>query len=184
MEALRSEDPQLAVSAAGALASIGPAALPALREARQGAPPELRRRIGLAMGQAGSTLEDLLEDVRAEDSETRKIAYFNLGEKGPRAGEVVDELVAALEAEAVTVCRVYGAGCVRKIGPGAAAAEAVMTTYLKDADKEVRKEAAQALGAIGPAASGSVEALERLRDDPEPAVQEAAREAIRAIRGG
>ncbi len=51
-------------------------------------------------------------------------------------------------------------------------------------DTGERKRGARALGRIGPPAKKAIPVLEKLLEDPDPEVSEAAKEALAKIRGG
>lgn len=60
----------------------------------------------------------------------------------------------------------------------------VLGSALDGADSDVRAEAIQALGSLGPAARGLLPRLERAARDSNAYVRDEARTALRAIRGG
>jgi HEAT repeat protein len=66
---------------------------------------------------------------------------------------------------------------------GAEEAVPALAEALRDAEWSVRRQAAVALGQIGPPARGSEAALRKCERDPNTVVRKAAREALGKIKG-
>jgi HEAT repeat protein len=78
--------------------------------------------------------------------------------------------------------RFHAAFTLGQMGPGARAAVLSLTEAVGDADPNVRKMVAQALGNVGPEAAAAVEVLgDVLFDDAEPAVRRRAATALGRI---
>jgi HEAT repeat protein len=91
----------------------------------------------------------------------------------------VTELTAMLKSEDSDK-QITAAAWIKKLGPKAAETAPSLIAVLKSEHVGVRKNAAEALGQIGPATSAAVAvpALAATLDDPEPRVQKAAIDAL------
>lgn len=87
-------------SAAGSLAQIGPAAIPALKTALADANPQVRRQAARALGQMGpeadTAVPALTAAVQDTSPEVREAAVQALGKIGPAAAPAIPELIKAL----------------------------------------------------------------------------------------
>ena len=147
--------------------------------------------------------------VGDSDKAVRWLAIDDLAKIGPPAASSVPAVIKALD-DADAAVRLRAALVIQKIDPknpnfprvliaemragngrvlldvgamGKDAAWAVPTLIelLSHQSPKVRALAAQALGRIGPAGTDAKTALQRAASDPNPAVQSAAREAIKGI---
>lgn len=125
-----------------------------------------------------------VEELRAmlEDAEPRVQAQGALGLSlhGPDGREAVPRLTELLGSNDVNV-RQQAALALGKIGPDAKPAEAALERALADSDWALRRQAAIALGGIGDPRARK--ALEKLRNDRNKLVQQAAREALAKLSG-
>lgn len=94
-------------SAAGSLAQIGPAAIPALKEALADDKPQVRRQAARALGKMGPDAEaavsDLTKALNDADPTVREAAAQALGKIGPAAAPAIPDLIKALEEPAPVV---------------------------------------------------------------------------------
>lgn len=183
---LRSDDPDMSVQAAVTIGNKGPdarRAIPALIEALSRKEGAVRRHAAYALGKMGPAardavphLEKLLKD---ENAVARIWAVQALVRIDPQARPHVDVIVQAMGHSDPGV-RINAAGAVELIGHRAEAAIPALIAGLED--REFRRHAARALGAIGPAARDAIGPLTRLADGSDiDAV--AAQEALKKIRG-
>lgn len=93
---------------------------------------------------------------------------------------VLKALIGALKDDS-TVVRSLAATLLGNMGEDAAPAAFALSENL--VEPAVRDAALFALRAIGPAGDGAIAPLEAFRDSADPEVQEAARRALRAVRG-
>jgi HEAT repeat protein len=131
-----------------ALASLGPAGLPGLRQALEDSSPVLRKKALAAVANISSLPADL----------------------EPALSRLLHDPDPTLRGEA--------AATLAGLGPAAAPALPVLAPLLGDEDAGVRSGAAQALGAVGPPASALAPALKALLRDPQEKVRRAAAEAL------
>ncbi len=110
---------------------------------------------------------------------------YALGKIGPDPSVCIDQITQLLESENprfTTVC----AWALTRIDPdnreNCLRAVPLLIKALNNDQAFVRVEAASTLGIIGPQAKEAIESLEKLADDPDPDVREAAAEAIEKIR--
>jgi hypothetical protein len=142
-----------------ALASIGPAAAPAISEIAR----------------------VLREDP---DATTRWNAARTLGKIGPAAKTAIPALVQAMGDDPDALVREHAAEALGDIGPDAAEAVADLAKACKDPSHKVRRDAVRSLGQIGAPAKAALPQVEALLKDPEAIVREAAETAKRKITGG
>jgi HEAT repeat protein len=114
-----------------------------------------------------------------KDANVRKQAIIRLGQLGPQAGGQTAAILAALSDPEDTV-RVAAARSLVMIGKSALPG---LLQALESDDAVMRALAASALGRMGTAAKSALPALEKLKADPQTAVQQAAQIAIRRISG-
>jgi len=187
IEALKSNDPGLRVSAAWALGEIGPeaaGAVPLLIEAFRDQHPAARWNAVEAVGKIGPTaaqaVPPLIEALKDPEAALRWRAAWSLGKIGPAASAAAAPLAAALQDEAGDV-RARAAQALGGIGAAAAVTVPNLITALGDQDWQVRMYAASSLGALGAAARPAVSALTQALNDPNEAVRWQATEALKAI---
>ncbi len=88
-------------AAAGSLAQIGPAAIPALKTALTDADPQVRRQAARALGQMGPDAEpavqELTQALSDADAPVRQAAVLALGKIGPAAAPAIPALIEALD---------------------------------------------------------------------------------------
>jgi HEAT repeat protein len=116
------------------------------------------------------SLQSIVENLKSKKPGIRAQAAESLGELGPRAAPVVDELIAALQD---TDARVQAESMIAlgRIGPASRAAVPALLTILKGDNVRLVERAIDTLGVIGP---DSAEAVPRLveilkGDDPSRA---------------
>jgi len=177
---------------AGILARIGPEAkdaVPALTKLldRDDADARTEALIALAaMGPAAKSavpeMEDALDDP---DMNVRYAAAFALGSVGPDAKGAKAALQKRLDG-ADEFLATISAWALAQIDPGCQVTSPksvpLLIGALDSPSPRVRQGAAEALGCLGPMAADAADELEALTDDPVPAVSEAAREALDAVR--
>jgi HEAT repeat protein len=180
LAALEHKDAKVRQHVAEGLGKMGRSArsaLPALAEALQDKDKGVRAAAAYAMAAIGPAAEHVAPLLRAladEDSIVRFAAARALGRIGPAARKAGPALVKALDDKEVAY---PAAEALARIGPPREAIPAFIRLLKKDdaankgrllyAEGE-RREAANALGKIGPAAAAAVPALiERLQDKTE-----------------
>jgi HEAT repeat protein len=173
-EALRERDAAVGNAAAGALAGLGPRALttaPALRAAlRQGPAPEVRSAAAVALGEvvpeAAPRGEETEEAVAAlaralREDGSADVSYWAaraLLRVGPAARGALPALVAALRDRRRPAARDVAVDVLFRLGPDAVP---VLGEALLDPECGSRRQVAQYLGDMGPAARPAVPALLR-----------------------
>jgi HEAT repeat protein len=203
LEALKSEDVKVQLSAAQVIASIGPRARSALPQLavilKQHRTPEsrvdfyrgeaaFRKRdmpagtIAFALAQVGgadsaAAVAQALDDP---DLQTRQFVYAHLVDLGRESNPALDSLIAALSSQRADI-RNSAVHLLAMIGPDAAAAVPKLTERLQDDRVYIRKAAALALGRIGRAARTAEPALQRLKEERLATLRAAAEQALRDI---
>lgn len=129
---------------------------------------------GKSVGQLRRMLADPNPTVQAQGA-------VGLSLHGPAAKDAIPELVALLDSPRPLV-RQQSALALGKIGPEAPDVVPALVRALDDREWTVRRQAVLALGEMGPAAREHVGRIEALRRDPDPVVQQAARNAVQKIR--
>lgn len=88
-------------AAAGSLAQIGPAAIPALKTALTDSDAEVRRQAARALGQMGPVAEPAVPELTVAlsdgDASVRQAAVQALGKIGPAAAPAIPALIEALD---------------------------------------------------------------------------------------
>ena len=169
------------------------------------------RALGEQAVRDARAVQAVTKAVADSDKEVRWLSIDDLAKIGPPAASSLPAVIKALD-DADAAVRLRAALAIQKIDPknpnfprvliaemragngrvlldvgamGKDAAWAVPTLMelLSHQSPKVRALAAQALGRIGPASSDAQTALQRAAADPNPAVQSAAREALRSIEG-
>jgi HEAT repeat protein len=131
-----------------------------------GAAPALPTLLGIAKG--------------GGDLGNRARALGAIGAIGPEAASAVPSLIGALECEGKEeILARYAAGALAKLG---AAAVKPLAEALQSRHPHVRRQAATALGQIGPAAKEAEAALRKAAEDGEETVRKAAQEALAALK--
>jgi HEAT repeat protein len=173
-------------SALEALGSLGAAAEPALPaiidRLHHDEDAAVRWRAAWTLGELGpvaaSAVPALVQAMRDRDSGVREWAARALGLVGPTARAAVPQLLEAMQ-DTVRGVRACAAVVLGKLG--AEAAVPGLVAMLGDEEWWLRRDAADALARIGPAARGAVSALTPLLDHPEVQVRKAARQALKRI---
>lgn len=175
------------------LAQIGPDAAPAaLPLARLLVDPneQIAHEAALALAAIGpgakAAVPNLLARLqRVEDANTPAIVYA-LGKIDPGAANAQPALANALKSEDPKVA-LAAAWALAQVDPPTAERAGqlipVLSRGLKSELAVVRQGAAEALGRLGPLAKGAAPALEGVLKDEDPAVREAAEQALAAIGG-
>ena len=123
----------------------------------------------------------LIEALKHKVSDVKSNAAKALGLIGPAAKDAIPNLIVNLHDKNDEV-REFSVIAIGEIGPSAKdAVPALIEAFLNDEDSWIRSEAKEALGYIGPAAKEAIPALNKLLDDENPDVREAAKEAIKKI---
>jgi HEAT repeat protein len=171
--ALKDQNADVRAMAAYGLAGIGPdarPAVPALLETIHDRAPMVRAYAALALGAvrpaAKTALPPLLEALKDKDADVRSCAARALGGFGAETGPAVSLLIAALADRNARV-RHDAAYAFRGIGPTGRDAVAPLAKLVKNKDEErdTRRNAIHALGAIGANAKDAVPVLvEALKD--------------------
>jgi HEAT repeat protein len=127
---------------------------------------------------AASSLPALVKALDDSDAAVRLRAALAIQEIDPKNPDFPRVLIAEMHAGNGRVLLDVGA-----MGKDAAWAVPTLIELLSHQSPKVRALAAQALGRIGPTSSDAKFALQRAASDPNPAVQSAAREAIKSTEG-
>ncbi|HMO65477.1 MAG TPA: HEAT repeat domain-containing protein [Verrucomicrobiota bacterium] len=122
-------------------------------------------------------MKTLLKLVSAVLFSAVTLALAGCGEKGPKIN--LDEQVSALSGDADA--KIIALGEIATLGEGAASAVDRILPLLKDPDPVVRRTAAFALGAIGPAAKAAVPELKTMMQTGDRDQLTAVVNALRAI---
>ena len=122
----------------------------------------------------------LLQDT-SQDVEARWNAARTIGKIGPEANSAVPVLIEMTRDKEPTI-REHSAEAIGDIGSvvGQEAIKALVAT-LSDPVPRVRRDAVRSLGYIGPKARETLPAIQKLSEDPEEIVRQAAKNAIQAI---
>jgi HEAT repeat protein len=161
-ELLQDSDQSIRVETVKKLGQLGPDTLPLLGQALQHPDTLVRREAAAALGKLGATAEPavpaLVAALRDADSRVRMGAATALGHIGPAAQAAIPDLILALRDGNLIFCRL-AAQALSLIGPSAVGP---LTEALRQDDANVRREAAWALGQLGPQAQIAVQALTEL----------------------
>jgi HEAT repeat protein len=186
---LRDPDPNLRITAANALGSMGASArqaLPHLKAALNDPVPSVRAYVARAIWaidpKTGTVLvRGLLKDLAGDDSLTRRMAIITLGMIGPDAKDATPSLAKLLTAKDAYE-RVIVASSLNKIDPkNQKNTVPIFRNALKDDIPETRKEAVQALGRLGSKVKDLEPEIANLLQDDDATVREAAAAALMAI---
>jgi HEAT repeat protein len=150
--------------------------------------PAVRADVFITLGRIGPAAKDAAEAAKQalqdSEEEVQSSAVFALGSIGPDAADSVDEIVKLLESGNDRFTTVCAWALVRIQPENKDNCQRAIPLLIEALDHErafVRVEAASTLGMIGPEANEAIPALEKLSDDPDPDVREAAAEAIKQI---
>jgi len=121
------------------------------------------------------------QEQEREEIEARAEEVRELGEPGPDAAAAIETLAKSLCEDPASEVRLEAAEALRRLEDGSGRAAIALALALRDIDAEVRKRAAELLGAIGAAAKAVRPFLERAVHDEVPEVSQAAKEAIAQI---
>jgi HEAT repeat protein len=126
--------------------------------------------LGLMGDEAQGAIPVLLESLREQDQQVRRIILAALSEIGPPARNAVPALVACLRDRHELVRR-RAALALGELGPAARTAVPALLEALRDRDLMVRRWAAFALGEIGSKAASAAGALVELMREPSAATR-------------
>ena len=172
--------------AAEVLAMIGSPALPSLLDALQGEDRRARIRAAESLGLMGPPARDavgpLMATLKEQDHRVQRPAARALGKIGPEARDAVPLLEELLKDRYV---RAAAAGALGSLRPEALTKSMdLFIEALHGGEGWSRRDAADILGDLGPAAKGAIPALQELRfDDCDRSVRDAAASALRRILG-
>lgn len=180
-------DPHVQAVCAEALPKLeAPAelAVPALiSQLKTGNVVEAEKALSQYRGAAAPAVPELITllNDKQKTPETRWHAARTIGKIGPGAIDALDALIASIEDEEWHIRE----HCAEAIGElGSAAAEKgvpVLIERLSDDAVRVRRDAVRSLGQLGKLASAAVPQVEKLLDDEEQLVREAAEKALKLI---
>ncbi len=152
---------------------------PAIRADLFITPGHIRPAANAATEAATNALQDSEEEVQSS-------AVYALGRIQPDDAACVDAITKLMESDNPRLTTVCAWALVRidpENGDNYRRAIPLLVQATNHEQAFVRAEAVTTLGMIGPAAKEAIPALEKLADDPDPEVREAAAEAIKMIRG-
>jgi HEAT repeat protein len=191
MEALKNPDAKTRLSAANALGSRGPAA--ALAAEQLGATLKdrdaaVRLAAAQALGRIGPTAHaayaPLVRALGDEDPAVSKAARESLDKVGRPFREDIPKLSAALK-DPSPAARTFALQTLLGMELDVKTAAPLYAALLKDEDKNLRLEAARALGKVGPKGhDAAFAALMEAQKDRDPEVRRAAAEALAAMGPG
>lgn len=180
----------IAVAVISRLGSEGAAAAPGLLAAVDTNDPEFTAQIHHALGEIGAAtpavLEELKSSLASQNGPIRQSAILALGNLGPKAAAVSDSL-RELIGTANSFDQIAAAWALVQIHPNDGEVATLCFPHLlaglKSNEAIVRVESANALGAMGASAKDALETLMALAEnDANPAVREAAENAVNAIK--
>jgi HEAT repeat protein len=172
------------------LESVGPAAAPAaqslvtaLKDPDRFVRWAAARTLGkIAPVEADSAVPALAELLRDHDLDLRLAAALALERYGPAAKPAVPELIEGVKSTEpqLRVAAIRALGAVG--GADGGQAVPVLGACLRDTEPRVRQWAATVLGKFGPVAIDAEDWLRDVLEDPSPAVQKAAGDALLRIK--
>ena len=124
----------------------------------------------------------LIEDLQGTDIQAQPLAAMHLGHIGPEAKSAVPALLTIATASPASYAVTTAAGALPAID--LSAARQVMGAWLlrlQDSSPQIRRDAAETLGALGPAAKPAVPALVLLLNDQDTVVRERVTRALGSI---
>lgn len=172
-----------AADALGAVASPDPHVMATLLDALAHPSFIVRPAAARALARTGAPAVPALRGLVVNRSDQRAPwAAHALGHMGPAAAEALPDLRSGMRSRDEPL----SSGCAIAVAHIGCDAEAVpyLIGVLQSGDPAApRREAASALAQFGPAARGAIQSLAALLDDEDFEVQQAAEEALAAIRG-
>ena len=186
LEALSAEDhwdlEWAAADAVGAIASDDPATLSVLARSLGHPSPIVRASLVGALATLGRPAVPLLCEILDDQSDDRcEWAADALGRMGPIAADACDRLRRNARSENRAIAT-WSRIALAKVSADTSVAP-FLIELLKDDRADLRREAALALQAIGPAAGAAIPALQAATDDEDEEVRAAAGDALSAITG-
>jgi HEAT repeat protein len=184
-EMLKDKEPETRLAAVSALEKIGDPALPALARAIRSKHDDVRKAALDALAKSKGTatedaVPDLVEALKADDTQVRLGAVIILGKIGPAARAAVPNLGEALE-DANDEVGIKAAEALGKIGKAGVPA---LAKGLKSENEKVRKLAAHGLGQAGEAARVAAPALADLVADKKAGIEARTSAAFALARAG
>ncbi len=170
---------------AESLASIGPAAAPALLQYLRN--PEMKNRrlavktLGLIGPKSKEVIPALIATLKHADAELRGAAANALAGIDPKVNEAIPPLTKALKDKEVAVRLAAGRAILAIKGKEARVVAPVMAKALANNDSNARRDAAQLLGDLGLSAQSALPALRQSLQDKDAGVRSAAAFAIARI---
>ena len=121
-----------------------------------------------ASGPKPPSVTELRVMLKSADTNEQRVATDWIQQLGPKAAEMVPDLIVALKSPDLGV-RQGAAQALGRIGrPAAEAAVPALAAALADSEYEGRRTAADALGQLGSAAASAIPELEKLSKMPDP----------------
>lgn len=186
-------DERLRLPAVLGLRRLGPdaraAVEPLLQLLQSESHPEMRQEIYFALGAIGpgaqSAVDTLVAHLQSDDLRVRYGATYVLGKIGPDAQRAVPALTANFENSDDARLKLASLWALLQIQPEnrrlRLRALPLLVEALGDEAPLVRREAALALGRLGPAGRAAVQALQRALHDRDASVRDAVQEALQQI---
>ncbi|MEX2169346.1 MAG: HEAT repeat domain-containing protein [Pirellulales bacterium] len=188
------KNPELRDLAAKVIAQVGPkasAAVGPLVEAAEGADPEFRADIHIALAaigpKAGAGTDVLVEALSSDDERVRHSALFALRQIGPNAAKAAPKLIEMLDS-AEGFDQLATAWALTTVVPAkeriAPRVVPVLRLGLADPDAAERLETISAIRDLGKSGAALAEDLKRVAaNDPDEDVRTAATDAVKKIGG-
>ncbi len=185
-KALTSSDPATQAQTHQALKDGGRSAVPVLAELLQKdanaearwKAADLLGRLGPEARQTPPALSSLSSALKDANPQVRAVAATALASVGPAGSEAIPALQEMLSTQdclpALRALALYGSDAAPAIGK-------IVVLLQQEGDSEIRWNAANTLGKMGPAAKKAVPKLVAAMKDPEPLVREHAAEALGEI---
>jgi hypothetical protein len=130
----------------------------------------------------GKTVAELRQMLRDPSPAVQAQGAFGLSRMGPAAKDAASDLIDSLKKDPFV--RQNAALALGAIGPEAASDSVpALVELLHDSEWTVRRQAAAALGELGPAARDAVPELKKLTADKDSLVRKAAAAAVKKIGG-
>lgn len=186
---------QMRGRAAYLLQQLGPAAAPAvaalMKAYQEEQQVEVRRELLFALGNIGPAAKDAvdlaIEGCSNDNQGVRYAAFFTLGKIGPDAMRAKDTLKPHMDDKDSYYAATAAWALARIDEDDPDVVNKGVPLFVQSLDSKqsfVRHEAADSLGELGPLAKSALPALEKTAQDKDPEVAEAAKAAIKKIRGG
>ena len=148
---------------------------------------EVRGAALLAMSATGAEFDQLqphlVSALNGNDAGLQTESLRLIGRIGKPAASLVPQIIALAEKEDKRKGVERALRGFQRTGPPAESIPALIE-LVNHKENSVRKLAIEFLGLAGPSASDAVPLLERLKDDPDKSIQEAATAALKKIQGG